>query len=103
MRLCSIEGLLCSSITTSALDPGQNPPKEGGPDTPTPPEGDDQQLKDLGQDSKNVNEEKGQTVPENEGPEPELEEEAESDQMSKSTIPTTTCMLSLFKYQREKK
>ena len=89
----SIEGLLCSSITTSALDPGSNPPKEGGPVTATPPESDDQQLKDLGQDSKIVNEEKGQTVPENEGPKPGLEEEAQGDQMFKSTIPATTCML----------
>ena len=50
-------------------------------------------MKDLGQGSKIVNEEKGQTVPENEGPKPGLEEEAQGDQMSKSTIPATTCML----------
>ena len=87
-NVLSIEGLLCSSITTSALDPGQKSPKEGEPVTPTPPESDDQELKNL------VNEDKGQTIPENERPKgPEGEEKTENDQLSKSTIPVTTRML----------
>ena len=77
-----------SSITTTALDTKQEPPKQDR-DSSAPINNDDKDLK-YTEEGNYVKEESASLNPENNMRQEEKNEEAEIEDLSKSTIPATT-------------